>query len=258
MKSEHFPLAAYLERIGLQHAPKADLDGLAQLMRAQLFAVPFENLDVQAGLEISLEPQAILQKILGRARGGYCYEVNGLFAMALGALGFRCRILGARPMFYPTRRAKTHMVVAVQLGATSYLCDTGFGSYGLRAPLAIEVTDEGVWQDWDRFRLQPLDAGELALQAWVDGDWRSQFSFDDYPMEMLDFGPANYFNSHSPEAIFVQKIVIVQHTPAARRMLVGCEYREISAAGCKVVEYQPSELAAAVASHFGLSVQALT
>ena len=83
MKSEHFPLAAYLERIGLRHAPKADLDGLTQLMRAQLFAVPFENLDVQAGREISLEPEAILHKIIGQRRGGYCYEPE---SVTLGAI----------------------------------------------------------------------------------------------------------------------------------------------------------------------------
>jgi arylamine N-acetyltransferase len=56
-------------------------------MRHQLFSVPFENLDVQAGKIVSLAPDDIADKVLKKGRGGYCYEVNGLFAMALAALG---------------------------------------------------------------------------------------------------------------------------------------------------------------------------
>lgn len=52
-------------------------------MHHQLRAVPFENLDVQAGKIVSLVPEEIVEKIIDRNRGGYCYEVNGIFAMAL-------------------------------------------------------------------------------------------------------------------------------------------------------------------------------
>src|SRR2546427_879975 len=78
-------------------------------MRQQLFSVPFENLDVQAGKIVSLVPEDIAGKILGGARGGYCYEVNGLFAMALQALGIAYRFVAARPMFYPADRKSTRL-----------------------------------------------------------------------------------------------------------------------------------------------------
>lgn len=252
MNTEPFPLDAYLARIGLTQPPTRDLAGLSQLMRAQLFSVPFENLDVQAGREISLAPGDVIDKIIRRRRGGYCYEVNSLFAMALHALGFEYRILGARPMFYPSRRPKTHMVLAVQLGDTAYLCDTGFGSYGLRAPLAIAASDEGVVQDFDRFRLQPINSRELALQTWVEGAWANQFSFDDYAMELLDFWPANYFNSHSPEAIFVQKILILQHRPDARTLLVGDQYKKITAEGVQVQTWSAQDLSVRIQQEFAL------
>ncbi len=66
-------------------------------MRAQLFSVAFENLDVQAGKIVSLVPEQIVDKIIGQGRGGYCYEVNGLFAMALQALGFRLQVYCLSP-----------------------------------------------------------------------------------------------------------------------------------------------------------------
>lgn len=55
-------------------------------MQQQLFTVPFENLDVQRGKTVSMVPEDIVEKIVHQGRGGYCYEVNGLFSMALEAL----------------------------------------------------------------------------------------------------------------------------------------------------------------------------
>ena len=64
------------------------LEGLAELGLAHLCAVPFENLDIAAGRALSLEPEAIYDKIVARRRGGFCYELNGLFAWLLRELGF--------------------------------------------------------------------------------------------------------------------------------------------------------------------------
>ena len=95
MHSDNFDLSAYFRRINYTGHAAADTATLHALMRHQLFSVPFENLDVQAGKVVSLVPEDIADKLLHRGRGGYCYEVNGLFAMALDAfryyLPFRCR-----------------------------------------------------------------------------------------------------------------------------------------------------------------------
>lgn len=117
MQASNFDLQAYFRRIGFSagDSAKADTATLHALMRHQLFAVPFENLDVQAGKIVSLVPEDIAGKILGGARGGYCYEVNGLFAMALQALGISYRFVAARPMFYPARRPRTHMALVAEV-----------------------------------------------------------------------------------------------------------------------------------------------
>ncbi len=230
MSPESFPLDAYLKRIGLDHKPSLDAAGLTLMMRAQLFSVPFENTYVQAGLGVSLEPARILNKIIEQGRGGYCYEVNGLFAWALQAMGFTVRLVGARPMFYGRRWAKTHMALIVDLPSGAYFCDTGFGRFGLRAPLRLEASQTPVQQDWDHFRLQQV-GHEWVVEALNNGQWESQFSFDEYPAEWVDFMPANYFNSHSPDTIFVQKLLIIQHQPDARIILLDDTLKTIRADG---------------------------
>jgi arylamine N-acetyltransferase len=76
-------VGAYLERIGLTRPPTPTLDGLAELGLAHLCAVPFENLDIAAGRPLSLDPDALYDKIVVRRRGGFCYELNGLFGQLL-------------------------------------------------------------------------------------------------------------------------------------------------------------------------------
>jgi len=221
MMAENFKLQEYFERIGFNGAPGNDLQTVTEVMRRQLFSVPFENLDVQTGTGVSMVPEAIVEKIVQRGRGGYCYEVNGLFAMALEALGVPYRFVACRPMTYPAKRPRTHMALVVQFGGESWLCDLGFGSYGIRAPLSLSSVGSTIQQDHDLFRLECTKEEEYILKAWVDGEWASQYGFDLWPQQWVDFIPANYLNSTHPDALFVQKLVVVLHTPEGRNILFG-------------------------------------
>ena len=142
MHSDSFDLSLYFRRIGYSGPAAADTATLHALMRHQLFSIPFENLDVI----VSMEPDDIANKLLRQRRGGYCYELNGLFTMALEALGIAWRFVAARPMFYPARRPKTHMAVVAEVDGRQWLCDLGFGSYGIRAPLALDELDTDIIQ----------------------------------------------------------------------------------------------------------------
>ena len=216
MHSDNFDISSYFKRINYTGPAAADTTTLHALMRHQLFSVPFENLDVQAGKIVSLAPDDIAEKVLKKGRGGYCYEVNGLFAMALEALGIPYRFVAARPMFYPARRPKTHMALIAEVESRQWLCDLGFGSYGIRAPMALDTLDVEITQDFDRFRLSRSAEGEYLLEAKVEGEWARQYGFDLTPQEWIDFVPANYLNSTHPEAIFVQKRVVGTARKGAR------------------------------------------
>jgi N-hydroxyarylamine O-acetyltransferase len=228
MYAENFSLPDYLARIRYKGTPKADIETVASLMRHQLFSVPFENLDVQAGKIVSLTPEDIVHKIVYRKRGGYCYEVNGIFAMALEALGVPYQFAAARPMIYPERRPRTHVVLVVTLDGEQWLCDLGFGSYGIRAPMRLSELDTEIAQDFDAFKLIPIDNGFYLLQAKVDGEWANQYAFDLSYQEWVDFTPANHLNSTHPGSIFVQKPIAVLHTEDGRKILAGDSFKIVT------------------------------
>lgn len=256
MPNSHFNLSAYLHRIQADAPPPAmpiDMDYISYLMRQQLFNVAFENIDVQQGKGISLEPADIYQKIVTQLRGGYCYEVNGLFAQALDALGVSYQFVAARPMFYPVLRPKTHMALVVHCAEQDYLCDLGFGSYGVRAPIGLRDLNTPITQDFDQFLLRCTD-GEYLLQAWVDGGWANQYAFNLSPQEWIDFAPANYLNSTHPAAIFVQKLLIIQHHPAGRTILLGNVLKKITQETVSSEEIAADNLAAIVQEYFGLAI----
>lgn len=166
MQANNFSLTKYCERIGYGGEPKANEQSLKGLMRHQLMTVPFENLDVQAGKVVSLVPEEIVEKIIDRNRGGYCYEVNGLFAMALEALGIEYQFVAARPMFYPVKRPKTHMSIIAKVEGKQWLCDLGFGSYGIRAPMDFGEAGQAIKQDHDTFMLEKSGANEYLFKAY--------------------------------------------------------------------------------------------
>jgi len=252
MHADNFKLADYLARIGFEGEERADVATLSQMMRCQLFTVPFENLDVQAKKIVSLVPEDIVTKILYRQRGGYCYEVNGLFAMALQALNIPYIFVAARPMFYPVRRPKTHMAVVAQIDGENWLCDLGFGSYGIRAPMRLSALDEAQQQDFDLFKLTKTSEREYLLQAWVEGDWANQYGFDLSPQEWIDFMPANYLNSTHPDAIFVQKLLIVLHNPVGRKILLGDSLKVVEQHRTEKKSIASVDMTQILAEHFGL------
>jgi len=254
MYSANFTLTDYLRRIHYSGQVSADTATLHAIMRHQLFSVPFENLDVQAGQIVSLVPEEITDKLLHQARGGYCYEVNGLFAMALEALGIRYRFVAARPMFYPVRRPKTHMAVVAEVEGRQWLCDLGFGSYGIRAPIALDGLDSDIVQDFDTFRLSRDANDEYLLQAKVEGEWCNQYGFDLTPQEWIDFVPANYLNSTHPDAIFVQKLLVVQHRPEGRLILLGDILKTITASGVEKRQLAEDSIADVLQNRFSLTL----
>src|SRR5205085_8232372 len=87
---------AYLDRIGYDGPTEPGLITLTGLQRAHMLSVPFENLDVHLGRRLVLDPAANFEKIVGRRRGGWCFELNGLFGWLLEQLGFDVTLLGSR------------------------------------------------------------------------------------------------------------------------------------------------------------------
>ena len=255
MKAQNFDLQEYFSRIGFQGVAYADFATLTRMMRRQLFSVPFENLDVQQGKVVSLVPEEIYSKIVNRQRGGYCYEVNGLFAMALGALGIPYQFVAARPMTYPVRRPKTHMAIVVTIEDEQWLCDLGFGSYGIREPFNLTWIDREIMQDLDAFKLTGSPERNYLLQSFVDGAWKNLYEFNLNSQEWVDFEPANYMNSTHPDSIFVQWLMVVLQNPLGKDVLLGDRFKSVSEGGTKGWTVKREEIPALLQQKFSLHYQ---
>ena len=159
--------AAYLGRIGMARPALADAAALRALHRAHQVAVPFENLSIHLPEPISLDEADLVDKIVRRRRGGFCYELNGLFALLLEALGAEVTRLAAR--VYGDGRLGPpfdHLALAVRLpdGTGPWLADVGFGSHSVY-PLRLDSRDG---QDDPAGRFLLTDADDDLLAAYRD------------------------------------------------------------------------------------------
>ena len=135
-------LAAYLNRIGHTAPVRADLGTLRALHRAHQYTVTFENLDVQLGRPLSLEREAIYDKVVTRRRGGWCYELNGLFGRLLEELGFRVTVLGSRVTGHTPSVDLAHLLLLVDLDEP-YIADVGFGDGSSLVPIPLAQVEGG-------------------------------------------------------------------------------------------------------------------
>jgi N-hydroxyarylamine O-acetyltransferase len=221
-------LQAYLQRIGYQGVVRPDFQTLVGLHRAHLLTIPYENLDIHRGKTLSVDEDAIFDKIVRDGRGGWCYEMNGLFAWALKEIGFDVTLMGSTVNRQPTGRTieGNHLVLLVQL-ERPYLVDVGFGN-GFLEPLPLE---EGVYQ-----------RGYLDYELWKDGDrwWFKNQRFApigyDFTLDahqLGDFAPQSHELQTWEESGFVRTTVCQRFTPAGFVMLRGAVLTTVTENGAE-------------------------
>ncbi len=211
-------LDAYLQRIGFTGEPRVDVATLRALATAHIAAIPFENLDPLLGAPVSLDLQAIEDKLVKRQRGGYCFEQNGLFLAVLQAIGFEATGLIARVLWNKPEDAEvaqTHMLLRVEVEGESWLADVGFGSMALGGALRL-VVDEAQPTSLEPFRLV-TDGVHWRMQSQVQDEWRTLYRFRLQPAERIDYVVANHFTSTYPESHFLHQLIAAR-TLADRRL----------------------------------------
>lgn len=221
-------LQSYLERIGYSGDPAPTLKTLQAMHRAHFYSVPFENLDIGRGVRIEVDEQVIFDKIVRRQRGGFCLELNGLFAVALRALGFSVDVIGARVMSDGKLSAPmSHMVLIVHLDEP-WIADVGFGGR-VAEPLRLDERDEQVFgarryvvaNDGDHWFVTCSEPGSPTMSSSgssVLAPTRS-YLFTMQPRALDEFQSVCDWLQTSPDSRFTQGDVVSLATPSGRLTL---------------------------------------
>jgi N-hydroxyarylamine O-acetyltransferase len=212
---------AYLRRIQYDGPRDPSPATLRGLHRQHLFTVPFENLDIALGTPIALDPELLFDKIVVRKRGGFCYELNGLFHDLLTALGFRVEMLSARVgradgSFSPEF---DHMLLKVTLDEP-WLADVGFGDSFVN-PLLLRAEAPVSIEGYSRFSIAASNGAWELLRRDGDGMPVTLYRFTEVAHELSEFAPMCHFHQTSPESHFTQNRVCSKALPDGRVTISG-------------------------------------
>jgi len=210
---------SYFKRIGLDGVEiKADADSLRLLQRSHLLSVPFENLDIHWKRPITIDTKRFYDKIVVKKRGGFCYELNGLFNELLRAVGFRTRLVSARVFTGETYAPEfAHAAIIVTVGELEYLADVGFGDFcaePLRFVPDIEQDDrEGI------FVVRRSDDGYFEVSKKNGDVWVPQYIFTPFGRELSEFTEMCNFQQYSADSHFTKGKVCSLLTNDGRKTL---------------------------------------
>jgi len=198
----------YLERINYSGSLSPTLHTLKNLQSHHLLNIPFENLDIHYNNIITLDLNNFFHKIVTKSRGGFCFELNGLFYKLLKSIGFDVYIIagGVFKKDDEYHNEFGHLSLIVTIDGIKYLTDVGFGRFSF-TPLNIELNHiqndaHGVFI-FDKYNDEYLRVNNVVDSKNVPG-----FIFKDQPRVLKDFEKMCAFHQTSNESHFTQKKVI--------------------------------------------------
>ena len=193
----------YLKRINFDGDAIPTLKVLLRLQKAHLLAVPFENIDIHLNRRIKLNVDTIYQKVVLEKRGGFCYELNGLFYELLKSIGFNVKIVSARVYDENSGFGKEfdHLCTIIHFAKVDYLADVGFGEFTM-VPLKFEHGSEQ--QDENGvFKIEKSHEYYHVLKR-VEGKWRSEYKFKLMSRKFSDFSAMCVYHQTSSKSHFTK------------------------------------------------------
>lgn len=216
MPDQAFQISPYFKRIGYKGQGEANLQTLQELHLAHLLQVPFEDLNIHYGIPIRLGIPDLYNKVMVEQRGGFCYELNGLFRHLLIDLGFETKLIEAR-VFTDEGEIGVrydHAAILIQLEEL-WLADVGFGDLFLRPlkfePELIQKDEAGLFvikkYDDDYFQLDKSENGK---------DFAPKYIFSPKEEALSNFLPQCELKQVDPDGHFVKNRICTKATPTGR------------------------------------------
>jgi N-hydroxyarylamine O-acetyltransferase len=211
----------YLRRIGIKERHiSPNLENLKFLQKQHLLHIPFENLDIHWQRPIALDAENFYRKIIDEKRGGFCYELNGLFYKLLQETGFQSRMISARVSGGEDNKFGAeydHLAILSEIDGEEFLVDVGFGNFTaepLKLVLDLEQRDEnGV------FLIRKFDENYFEVLKKVEDNWKSEYIFTSSGRDLSEFSAMCGFHQSSPESHFTRGKICSLMTENGRKTL---------------------------------------
>lgn len=173
--------------------------------------VPFENLDIAMKNQIRLDVNSIFQKVVIKRRGGFCYELNGLFYQLLISLGFDAHLIAARVYGNNNELGPEfdHMAILVRLDDKDILVDVGFGDSFLNP----KMIQPGLAQiDYNQYyKIDKTVDGEYILFRSDDAlCYKENYIFSKEQRQFVEFVDMCNYHQTNSKSKFTKKRVITQ------------------------------------------------
>ena len=233
-------LSEYLSRIKLTGCD-VNFEGLTKLQEHHLEHIPFENLDIVVGRKILLNYPHLFDKIVLQKRGGYCFELNTLYAELLIALGFSpAPVLGRVWLSNPNQTPpRNHLAYLIELEGKTYVTDVGFA--GLTSSIPLDINVFSPVNDKDGLvRVTKIADHEFMIQRHNEKEWTNLYSFENLEISEEDIEISNYYMSTHPNSHLIQHKCVGRNTKEGRIGLFNNKIqirKGIKAAGKKRVEF---------------------
>lgn len=214
--------------------------------------MPFENLSIHCGEAIQLDEAWLFDKIVHRRRGGFCYELNGLFSALLRQLGFTVDRMAAHA--YDPHGVEgipfDHMALRVTLDQP-WLADVGFGDCFIQP---IPLRPDSVHEDLRRSYQLITSGDRLELQELHGDHWKPQYIFHQRKWRLSDFQPGCTYHQTSPESPFAKRRLCTHLTNDGRVSLSADRHIVTHADGSRTEQtVDDAGFDALLASEFGIS-----
>jgi N-hydroxyarylamine O-acetyltransferase len=221
-------LDAYLIRIGMEKPSRLDIGSLSRLHRAHLMAFTWEALDAFMGWPSSISPASSFAKMVEGRRGGWCYEMNGLFGAALAAIGFRVTRLcgGVDREKLGDIAIGNHLTLRVDLDRP-FLAEVGVADAIVEpVPLAIGTFAQRGFT----FSITPQDGGWLRFNNHARGIAKS-FDFKPDHSDEAAMAATHGWLMQDPGSPFTNALAVFRHTADGYVALQNDRLRHITADG---------------------------
>ena len=211
----------YLDRIKYSGGLEPSLDLLKKLQKNHLLNIPFENLDIHFKVSIKLNIDRIYEKIVQNNRGGFCYELNGLFYELLRSIGFKAKRISARVYNKDNTYSPEfdHFTIIVKIDNIDYLTDVGFGEF-IFEPLELRL---GKIQNVERgsYSFDEYEDGYLRLNKIEDGAHTPEFIFKNIERNLAEYKEMCEYHQSNPNSHFMKKKLISLPTINGRITISG-------------------------------------